>query len=148
MRQICQVQNIPLSKCWFTQWNADYQPCPQASGMIPALVSEKFVLLLWNWSPSKMLQQSLDPVLGSGLENCQSLTLWKIIKHKRMILRQNLFIEVITTIRRFQLVKNIVWDYAHFNPCFNLSNDVHPVCIRKHVKKGMGNKYLQEHAIY
>ena len=55
--------------------------------MIPALVSEKFVLLLllWNWS-SKTLQQSLDPVLGSGHENCQSLKLWKIIKHKGMIL--------------------------------------------------------------
>ena len=38
--------------------------------------------------------------------------------------------------------------FLHFNPCFNLSNDVHPVCIRKHIKKEMGNKYLQEHGIY
>ena len=28
----------------------------------------------------------------------------------------------------------------HFNPCFNVSNDVYPVCIRKHIKKGVGNK--------
>ena len=65
-----------------------------------------------------------------------------------MILSQNLFLEGITTIRRYQLVKKYFLGLLHFNPCLNLSNEVFPVCIRKHIKKGVGNKYLQEHRIY
>ena len=65
-----------------------------------------------------------------------------------MILSQNLFLEGITTIRRYQLVKKYFLGLLHLNPCLILSNDVFPVCIRKHIKKGVGNKYLQEHRIY
>ena len=58
----------------------------QASGMIPALIPEKVMLLTWNWTALVMSQQILDPffaVLGNGPKNCPNLKHWQIVKNEK-----------------------------------------------------------------
>ena len=82
----------------------------QASGMIPALIPEKVMLLTWNWTALMMSQQILDPffaVLGNGRKNCPNLRHWQIIKNKGKTPEAKAFpwAQVIRTIRRFWLAK-------------------------------------------
>ena len=82
----------------------------KVSGMIPALIPEKVMLLTWNWTPLTMSQQILDPfftVLGNGLKNCPNLRHWQIIKNKGKTPEAKAFpwAQVIRTIRRFWLAK-------------------------------------------
>ena len=58
----------------------------QASGMIPALIPEKVMLLTWNWTALVMSQQILDPffaVLGNDPKNCPNLKHWQIVKNEK-----------------------------------------------------------------
>ena len=87
----------------------------QASGMIPALIPEKVMLLTWNWTALVMSQQILDPffaVLGNGPKNCPNLKHWQIVKNEKKggpEAKAFLWALVIRTIRRFWLAKRTFW---------------------------------------
>ena len=91
----------------------------QASGMIPALIPEKVMLLTWKLTPLMISQQILDPLfalLGNGRKNCPNLKRWQIIKNKGKTPEAKAFpwAQVIRTVRRFLLVKKNIFGFSGY----------------------------------
>jgi len=79
--------------------------------MIPAYTSREVCVAHMKLLPFKDATTNLDPfctVLGKGFKNCQNLKLWRMQE-------QNISVQIVRTIRRLSLAKNILGWLVAFN---------------------------------